>query len=37
MNKHSRFVKIMAWILSLIMVGSMGTLVVTLLVDLLSH
>lgn len=37
MKKHSRFVKVMAWILSLIMVGSMGTLVVSLLIQALSH
>ena len=36
MNKHSRFVKIMAWILSLLMVGSMGTLLVTLLLTALK-
>ena len=36
MNKHSRFVKAMAWILSLLMVGSMGTLVVTLLLEALK-
>lgn len=33
MRKHNRFVKIMAWILSLLMVGSMGTLLITLLIS----
>ena len=37
MNRNNRFIKIMAWILSIIMVGSMGTLLVTLLVNMLSH
>ena len=36
MNKHSRFVKIMAWILSILMVGSMGTLLVSLLLTALK-
>lgn len=34
-NKQKKFVRIMAWILSFLMVGSTGALLVSLLLDML--
>ncbi len=35
--KKKKFIRIMAWILSLLMLGSVGTLLVTLLIQAAGH